>query len=286
MKTFFLFALCLALAASQTNAQWMVDAKGEKIDGRSAADLKEFKIAMGKLANPDFVGKARMELPRAFFKAAHKLLDTKPQAPKFKKFVYKFKIGKPDGKAPKTVNVNVKVNGQKIKIPLPADAIRSGEKMKLKVKVHGKTMKVKLNGKKYLIRDVNNVNRKDFVMSAVKKATNKIMKDNRVSDIMHQALLKMIPETPKTTGLAAVKEALLKLVDKSDIKKFKKALVKLVKGDPSLSSVTQALANLVANTKDLSEVRRALFKIIPQPDAPEISHQDVVGEPGIVGVAA
>ena len=129
MRTFFLFTICLALTASNISAQYMVDANGEKIDSRDTADLKEFRIAMGKFANPDFVGKARMELPKAFFKAAHELLRV-VKAPQFKKYVYKFKIAKAESKKAKTVNVNVKVNGQKVKIPLPVDAIKSGEKMR------------------------------------------------------------------------------------------------------------------------------------------------------------
>lgn len=135
----------MALAATHINAQRMMPVDSEK------ANLREFKIAMGKLANPDFVGKARMELPKAFFKAAHQLLYIPPKAPVFKKYVYKVKIGKPVGK---TIKVNIKIKGKKMTIKLPAAAIKAGQKLKLKVKVKGNQMKVKMNGKKYLIPNV------------------------------------------------------------------------------------------------------------------------------------
>jgi hypothetical protein len=291
MKTFLLITLCLALTATHINAQRMMPEASEK------ASLREFKIAMGKLANPEFVGKARMELPKAFFKAAHQLLYQPPQAPVFKKFVYKVKIGKRMGK---TVKVNIKVAKGKTTITLPADAIKAGQKMKLKFKVKGTQMKLKMNGKKYLIPDVQNASRVQFVMGAMKKEAAKFIESGKLASIVNQALLKMIPEEPKTDGLTAIKEALLKMIPENakidSLSAVREALLKMVT-PLHLQEFKQAMLKMVFKDENLSVVRQALLKFansaktqeaelrVPEIDDPSFSIVDDI-TPEIAGFAA
>jgi hypothetical protein len=292
MKTFLLITLCLALTATQINAQRMIPEASEK------ANLREFKIAMGKLANPEFLGKARMELPKAFFKAAHQLLYIPPQAPVFKKFVYKVKIGKPIGK---TVKVNIKVAKAKTTITVPADAIKAGQKMKLKFKVKGTQMKLKMNGKKYLIPNVQNASRVQFVMGAMKKEAAKLIESGKLASIVNQAILKMIPEEPTTDGLTAIKEALLKMIPenaKSDgLTAVREALMKKIVTPLHLQKFKQALLKMVSKDENLPVVRQALLKIanaakpqdaelrVPEIEDPSFSIVDDI-TPEIAGFAA